>query len=179
MAVHVANRDGQSASDASTRVVDGVRYRFMGPKDGPGHWVRDSEPAPPGSRPRFEADPRTLLSILDPAARFTEVGSESVGGVPARHLRATALDRVPVLDLGLYPDTENTVVTGLDLWVGTDDVVVRMDLGLRRADAKAADPSGGPPPAAAAYDSTYSVTFSDLGAPITITAPADAVEAGK
>jgi hypothetical protein len=51
----------------------------------------------------------------------------------------------------------------------------------RRIDTKAGDgPAGQPAPApGVAHDSTYSVTFSDLGAPITIGARSNAVETGK
>jgi hypothetical protein len=179
MTVHIEAHDAQPASDASTRVVDGTRYSFIGPKDGPGQWVRAGDPAPPNGGQLFDADPRTLLSVLDPAARFTEVGTETVNGVSARQLHATAVDQVPVVGLGLYPDTDDTVVTHLDLWVGPDDVVQRMDLGLRRTEAKVADAGGGTPAPSVSHDSTYSVTFFDLGAAITITAPPDAVEAEK
>jgi hypothetical protein len=179
MTVHIEGDDTRPASDASTKVVDGTRYRFVGPKDGPGQWVRATDPAPPEGGQLFDADPRTLLTILDPAARFTEVGTETVDGVEARHLHATAVDQVPVVGLGLYPDTEDTELTSLDLWVDPDDVVQRMDLGLRRTDTKVTGPSGGTAPARVAHDSTYSVTFFDLGAAITITAPPDAAEAGK
>jgi hypothetical protein len=118
-------------------------------------------------------------SILDPAARFTEAGTDRINGVPARHLHATAVDWLPGLDLGLWPDMANTPVTHLDLWVGPDDGVQRMDLGLRRTDSKADDGPAEQPAESVTHDSTYSVTFADLGAQITIAAPPNAVEAGK
>jgi hypothetical protein len=178
MKVHIEAQGERPASDSWTKVVGGERYALVGPKGQPGHWVhRTGAGGPPGGA-LFDADPRTLLAILDPAARFAEVGTDRVGGVETRHLRATEVDELPVVDLGLAPDTRNTSVTSLDLWVGADDVVRRLDFGLRRTDTKTGP--GGQPLAGVTFDSTYSVTFSDLGAPITITPPADVQpDAGK
>jgi len=53
-------------------------------------------------------------------------------------------------------------------------VVRRLDLGLRRTDTK--DGASG---ATATYDSNYSVTFTDLGVPISITVPPDAQDVRK
>jgi hypothetical protein len=87
--------------------------------------VRDPGAGSAGGRQLFDADPRTLLSILDPAARFTDAGTGCINDLPVRHLRATAADDLPAPDLGLQPDTADTSVTRLDLWVGRDDVVGR------------------------------------------------------
>jgi hypothetical protein len=171
MKVHIGAHDDRPESDAWTKTVDGESYSFVGPKGQEGHWVHDTDASGTNGRELFDADPRTLLSILDPAARFTDVGTERIDGVETRHLHATAVDELPVVNLGLAPDAMNTSVTSLDVWVGADDVVRRLDLALRRIDTKTA---GGQPTASVSFDSTYSVTFTDLGAPIAITAPADA-----
>jgi hypothetical protein len=71
------------------------------------------------------------------------------------------------------------VDTHLDPGVGPDDVVQRMNLGPRRTDSKTDDGRGGERAESVTHDSTYSVTFADLGAQITIAAPPNAVEAGK
>jgi hypothetical protein len=91
MTVHIEASDGHPASDAWIKRVDGASYSYVGPKGGPGRWVRDPGAGSAGGRQLFDADPRTLLSILDPAARFTDAGTDRhqrrARPAPARHRR--------------------------------------------------------------------------------------------
>lgn len=146
------------------RVVDGILYweqtgssgwtRYIG---SPPSWWYDANSVP---------DPRTFLGALSPAARYQVVGAEGHGGAELTHLRALDPGRVPLLALfgeagGGPPGSR---VTALDVWVDSSNVVDRIDL----------SEGAGRPPYSAAATTTISVTFSDAGAPESITAPSSA-----
>ncbi len=91
----------------------------------------------------------------------------------------------------MVPVSGCRAATRLDLWVGSDDVVQRLDLvtersetrvvGERRARQPGQPVTVIPPPDPSRTEtvprrSSYSVRFFDLVAPVTIEAPADAVE---
>jgi hypothetical protein len=174
--------------EARNRTVDGHFYLYDA-----GRWVRDTNATGTEGRDMFSADPRTLLGALHPGAAFEVVGTETVDGLELRHLRATRVDRLPTLNLSLGPIDPDEVRT-LEVWVGSDDVVRRLDIGtvhVATRDPQAATvivrgPDGrttketAPPDAARMVttetSSTYSLRFTDIGAPIVITAPTGAVD---
>jgi hypothetical protein len=122
-----------------------------------------------------DLDPQVLLDQLA-AGEFEDLGDEDVDGGSARHLRAVAPAQIPVQDLGLgrlVPDAA-TAVESMEVWVD-DDLVRRIDLALS---GELAFPDPGAPGGSRIEGFSYSSTveFSDLGEPITIEAPEDAVE---
>ena len=173
---------------ARNRTVDGEFYLYDGPI---GHrtWLHDVNASGDWRMSLFDIDPRTLLDLLDERAEF-EVVDVSDG---VRHLRATRVGDLPELNFGLGP-TETDDVTGLDLWVGEDDLVRRMQMTTaktetrmvgtgtiieRRPDGgvdKRIDPDQPGTPVTEVHRSSYDVRFSDIGADIDVLAPEDATE---
>ncbi|HVF74054.1 MAG TPA: hypothetical protein VM938_03315 [Acidimicrobiales bacterium] len=177
--------------EARNRTVDGQFYLYDA-----GRWVRDTNATGTQGRDLFSADPRTLLGALHAGAGFEVVGTETVDGVELRHLRATRVDQLPTLNLSMGP-MDPKEVRSLEVWVGADDVVRRLDIGtvqlsttsteppptvvVRDADGKSRVKMGPVPadwPGAVTKEvrSTYSLRFTDIGAAITITAPKGAVD---
>lgn len=172
---------------ARNRTVDGQFYLYDGPP-GAQRWYRDANAAGSQGTDMFRADPRLLLGALTPAAPFEMVGTEA--GV--RHLRATRLDRLPSLNLSMGP-IDPKDVTSLELWVGADDVVRRLDLETVQIEVRQEgvyskvmeNPDGtktkvtiAPDPAKAVtveLRSRYSVEFTEVGVPVSIVAPDGAV----
>ena len=186
--------DGRSPGfQAQNKTVDGEFYLLDGPI-GLEHWIHDTNASGMSRKDIFSLDPRTLLDLLSPSADFEQVGEAD--GV--RHLRARSVDGVPVLNLGLGP-TDGQDTSGLEVWVGRDDVVQRIDLAydttevsehsgalakiVRHADGtvtKEIDPAHPGHREVYRTHSTYSARFTDVGAPIAITAPTDSTDvAGK
>jgi hypothetical protein len=109
------------------------------------------------------ADPRTLLRELTPLARFVTAGHKEVGGVELWLLRATRPDRTPMPRLsGQTMPGEH--VTALSLWVDRHGVVHEIS-------ARLAVGARGP-------STTLTVTFTGLGRPQTVKAPAHATRVG-
>ncbi len=73
-------------------------------------------------------DPRTVLGVLEPGARFEVIGWQVVGGVRLEHLRATDFTGLagPLSTLPEVMPGEH--VTALDLWVDGQGVVHRMNI---------------------------------------------------
>lgn len=178
--------------EARNRTVDGQFYLYDA-----GRWVRDTSAAGTEGRDMFSADPRTLLGALHPDAAFEVVGTETVDGVELRHLQATRVDRLPTLNLSMGPMDPNQM-RRLEVWVGADDVVRRLDIGtvevttrdpqsvtviVRQPDGtmtKTTTPPDSARMVTTETSSTYSLRFTDIGAPIVITAPTGAADvAGK
>lgn len=176
------------AFEARNRTVDGHFYLYDA-----GRWVRDTNAAGTRGADMFSADPRTLLGALHPGAAFEVVGTETVDGVELRHLRATRVDQLPTLNLSMGPMDPKEVRT-LDVWVGADDVVRRLDIGtvqvmtrdphvatiiVREPNGEMRKATEPPDPArmiTTEVASAYSLRFTDIGAPLTITAPPGAVD---
>jgi hypothetical protein len=147
----------------------------------------------------FDVDPRLLLQVLADQAGFTVVGQEELDGRTVTHFRASTPDAVslPSLVQGHFADIDS--LDALDVWVGEDDVVYRLDMALTR-DAAAREivtvDEGDPCPAGSTptddptlmvegftvcevegepywVDGAYSVRFHDLGTPVTIEPPAN------
>lgn len=150
-----------------SRVVDGQEFHNpaftrtahgMGIKPG---WMRLLTPG--GAQSLNIPDPRTLLSVLSPAAGFVVDGYTTEDGVRLEHLRATTPSAVSLAPLNplIASEPDDAQVSALDLWVDPADVVLRAQLTVRGSGAAAHEPSV-----------TVRVTFSQIGQPQPITAPA-------
>ena len=175
-----------SGFEAQNRTVDGTFYLYDGPPDAR-RWYRDTASTSRGTE-LFTVDPRSLLELLHPAVAFEVVEPGVV-----RHLRATRLDAMPSLNLSLGP-LDPAHVRALDIWVGRDDVVRRLELRLLQVETVAQPPIGitktpdGKVEQTVRADATeletvtrevrssYSIAFTDVGAPVSIVAPAGAVD---
>lgn len=158
--ISVARHDGGPGAATTTYMqllIDGQYYYDAEWPPNPG-WQHVTG-AHPTWRQLSAADPRTLLRDLTPAARFVTAGYKVADGVRLRELVATQPGLVPGIRMSgqLIP---GEYVTSLSLWVDGHDVV-------RQIDATLAAPSGGP-------HTTVSVTFTDIGRPQTLRAPAHA-----
>jgi hypothetical protein len=145
-----------------TRVVDGRSYHY------PALAFRPKLHFTPGwmlmLTPRKASldipDPRTLLGVLSPSAGFVTDGYATVNGVRLQHLRATTPGAVPLRPLEPIIQSEPTSprASALDLWVNPSDVVVKALIRVTGADTSSIV--------------TVTVTFSNIGQPQAITAPA-------
>jgi hypothetical protein len=115
------------------RFVGGrLYYHGRGFERNPGsrlHWYRETNPSEVRQvRSVTAPDPRRLLHVLDPAARFVLVGHQVIGGVRVEQLRATRLAHLPGLDA--LPGGASPIgrVTSLDVWVDGHGVIRRMHL---------------------------------------------------
>ena len=155
--------DGANWNDVTgnsiSRVVDGQEFHYPafartahGMRIEPG-WMRIITPG--AAAPLAIPDPRKLLSVLSPAAGFAADGYTTENGVRLEHLRATTPGAVSLtpLDPLIQSDPDNAKVSALDLWVDPSDVVVQARITV----------SG---------SVTVSVTFSRIGQPQQIPAPA-------
>jgi hypothetical protein len=159
-------------------IVDGNLYFYWNPQGGPARdWMRDITATNVGPED-FVFDPRGLLAALAPAAGFELAGDDTVDGVAVTHLRATVPEAIDSesLRLGELTDFPGSRLTALDIWVDGDDVVRRIDFAQEYT----------PPPSieisetgsTTIVDQTHvvhaSVRFTDIGAPLTVDAPANA-----
>src|SRR5512146_19952 len=124
-------RDGHPASTqtAINRIVNGQLYlHIMGP-DNQVRWYHDTNP---GGHPSVSVpDPRTLLGLLSPSARFQVTGHRDVGGTRLTGLRATATPRLR--PLGWLPGAEpGARVASLTVWVDAHHVVHQMSLRITK-----------------------------------------------
>ncbi len=127
MVIHFAGEDtDRPAFDAQNRTVDGEFYLLDGPV-GAKQWIHDTNSSGARGSDLFDTDPRALVATLAPGARFATAGHGEIDGVAVTHLRATEVGALPSLKLGLGP-IDGRSISALDLWVGDDDVVRRMDL---------------------------------------------------
>ena len=155
MVIHFAGTQGRPGFDAQNRTVDGQFYLNTPGPDNIARWYHETGQT---GTSVFDTDPRTLLNVLAPEAGFVPVGSGTVDGVAVTHLRATKLDALPSLDLSLGP-IDGRSVTALDLWVGADDVVRRVDLTSERK-VQEIDPSVAPT-LSKSKDGTVTFNFKD------------------
>jgi hypothetical protein len=124
--------DGSAASSqhAVNRVVNEHFYLFTIGPTGRWEWIRDTNPS---GHPSVTApDPRKLLRVLQPSARFVSIGYQVVDGVRLRGLRATDPGAVPPLD-SLFSTSPAGRATSLTVWVDGHDVVRLMNATLRSA----------------------------------------------
>jgi hypothetical protein len=188
MVMEYAGEQGRPGFTAHNRTVGGEFYLLDGPP-GRQRWIHDTNASGTRGADLFSLDPRTLCELLSESAEF-EVVDEQDG---VKHIRATSVDHVPPLSFGEGPSgAEAEDVTRLELWIGPDDVVQRIDLDLERTETtrqggktilvprsdgtmhKMVDPNTGEM-VTTTHRSSYSVRFFDVGDPVQIVVPADAV----
>jgi hypothetical protein len=153
-------------------------------------WFRETNPAETRAVTAVTApDPRELLRVLDPAARFVRVGYQVIGGIRVEQLRATRLGHLPGLDALPAEAAPVGRVTALDVWVDSHGVVRQLhltsQLNVTTSDRKKylVKENGtvkvklGPPgPVRHGVERASAwVSFLDVGQPQTITAPAHAI----
>src|SRR6266581_4834459 len=110
------------------RVVGGQAYYYLTGKAGL-RWYRETNPRELATVTSVTApDPRKLLRVLDPAARFVRAGYQVTGGVRVEQLRATRLGHLP--GLTALPGDAGPIgqVTSLDVWVDSHGVIRQMHL---------------------------------------------------
>ncbi len=114
---------------AINRIVNGQAYYYIKGQTDKLEWYHDTNPA---NHPDLAVpDPRTVLSVLEPSARFEIVGYPTVGGVRLEELRATVLSHLP--DLETMPDIQpGERVTSMEVWVDRRGVVHRMSFSLEQ-----------------------------------------------
>jgi hypothetical protein len=153
--------------ESINRVVDGQDYHYPAVKATPSgpdftpSWMRIDGPG--AGRGLSIPDPRTLLSVLSPSAGFVTDGTGSVNGVPVSRLRAATSGGVPAapLDNIIQSEPDGARISAIDLWVDADDVVLKAEITVTGTNG-----SGAP------QSATVTVTFSHIGQPQPITAPA-------
>src|SRR6516165_99037 len=110
---------------AINRIVNGQLYLYIAGWTSRLRWYHDTNPTdhPSVGIP----DPRTVLRVLEPSARFEVVGYQVIGGVRVKELRATDLSHLSGLPrLGDF--TPGRHVTFLEVWVDGHGVVRRLSL---------------------------------------------------
>jgi hypothetical protein len=118
---------GQRAhtQSAINRIVDGQLYLYVEGRDGQARWYHDTNPS--GHPSMHIPDPRTLFSVLDPAARFEIIGHRVADGIRLTGLRATRPLR-PFL-LGWLPGvTSRANLAQVTVWVDGNDVIRQITL---------------------------------------------------
>ena len=195
VAMHFDGMNGDPGFDTHNITVYGQFYLFDQ------HWIHDTTATPTGSD-IFDLDPRALLDVLRPAAGFVVIDTATTPGGEVRHLRATHLGALPLLHLALGP-VDGRDITSLELWVGADDTVQRLAVTAKHTDEaqpcfvqdgvkqclKSGDllekkngklqiirgPADAPAMKPTVTTASFTVRFTDIGAPISITAPVGAV----
>jgi hypothetical protein len=131
---YVTDQTAPPNGSSVNRFVGGRLYYygrgFVGPNWHPGdplRWVRETNPRELRHVTSVTApDPRGLLRVLDPAARFVRVGYQVIGGVRVEQLRATRLAHLPGLDTLAGDARPAGRVTSLDVWVDSHGVIRRL-----------------------------------------------------
>jgi hypothetical protein len=176
--------------DAENRTVGGEFYLLDGPPNAK-RWYHDTNAGGGKGTDLFTADPRSLLATLGPVAGFTVV--DTADGL--RHLRATRLDQLPSLNLTMGPIDPREIEL-LDVWVGADDVVRKLETRLLHIERTESGPllvkdgKGRVVRQVVPVDAnqatttetrtSYAIEFTEYGSPVEITPPAHAVDtAGK
>jgi hypothetical protein len=114
-----------STQTAINRIVNGQLYLHIAGPDNRVRWYHDTNPA---GHPSIRIpDPRTLLSLLSPSAKFQITGHRDTGGTRLTGLRATAIPRLRPLNWlpGAAPGAH---VASLTVWVDAHHVVHQMSL---------------------------------------------------
>jgi hypothetical protein len=164
------------------RVVDGEAYQYpaivMTPKPhlvaGWTHVVTSGQ-----GNSLAVPDPRVLLSVLSPSAGFVSGGYTIVDGVRVQELNATTPGAVPLGPLDQIIDGEpaSPSLSALELWVNSSGVVLKARMVITGNDGKAASAQAGKQPNTGTV--TVTVTFSHIGQPQPITAPAHYTTPGR
>lgn len=158
--------------ESMERVVDGQAYHY-GPVD-VGTFLN----------PRFKyewrhipgaagslniPDPRSLVSLLSPAAGFADDGTTTVNGITLKHLHATTPGKVALQPLNdvIQSEPDNARASAIDLWVDPSGVVLKAKVTV-----------GGTNGTGVPQSVTVTVTFSHIGQPQNITVPTDITPIG-
>jgi hypothetical protein len=191
---HVTDQTAPPNGTSVNRFVGGRLY-YYGPgfvqhPGDPLRWLRETNPAEIRDVTAVTApDPRRLLRVLDPAARFVRVGSQVIGGVRVEQLRATRLGHLPGLDALPGDAAPIGPVTSLDVWVDGHGVIRQLHLTSRKPvttggrqkfavikNGHVTIKLGPSVPVRHGFERASAwVSFLDVGQPETITAPAHAV----
>jgi hypothetical protein len=171
---HLAHGLSWTGEDIN-RDVDGRAYHYPAlvptptPHVVPG-WMQIGGPG--AAQPLNIPDPRTLLDVLSPSAGFVSDGSTTVNGVTLQHLHATTPSAVPLSPWDQIIDSEpdNPRVSALDLWVDSSGIVVKAQITVSGTNGVVSRPDTLP-------SVTVTVTFSQIGQPQDITAPAHYIRA--
>jgi hypothetical protein len=177
---------------AVNRLVGGRLY-YYGPgferhRGDPLHWYRETNRHVIRTRAAETApDPRRLLGVLAPAARFVRAGHQVIDGVRVEHLHATRLAHLSGLN-ALNDGGPIGPVTSLDVWVDSHGVIRRMHLTSQKnitmhSRKKFIVPGKkGEPRVISRLVARHGIergsawiSFLDIGHPPTITAPAHAI----
>lgn len=132
----VAGKKPKLSYSSISRFVDGQWYE-SGRLHGRQVWIHDTRPVPGARYPQIAPvflspqipRPRTLLSVLDPSARFQASGHQVIGGIRLKVLRAADPGRVTHLKALTELPGVNSYgehVTSLQVWVDQHQVVHRM-----------------------------------------------------
>jgi len=157
-------------SKAEMRLVDNDLYFNNGSQ-----WFTTEAPALVSETVIELADPRAVLSIVEGLIESEEVGSVDLNGVATTHFRSSLdldADSVAALPLGalneLAAEIDIEGVVDVDLYVDDAGLLRRLDLS---GDLNQPEDDG-------SGSATFEVvtSFSDLGADLTIEAPAEAIE---
>jgi hypothetical protein len=146
----------QESKVLTIRQVDGQLYTF-GPA--PRRWYRLGSQTAAG---RNVPDPRKLLTVLRPDARFEDIGSQVIDGVKTTILRATQLTKLPgsvLSSLTFVSSMGPESLTQFDIWVGDNGIVRQMKIIHQGRGAQGL------------IVETQTIRFLDIGKPETITAP--------
>jgi len=110
---------------AINRIINGQLYLYIAGRTRRLQWYRDTNPT---DHPSVRIpDPRTVLRVLEPSARFEVVGYQVIGGVRVKELRATDLSHLPAVGrLGDFAPGPH--VTSLVVWVDRHGVVRQLSL---------------------------------------------------
>jgi hypothetical protein len=186
--IDFAGQPGRPGFQAHNKIVDGQFYLRDGPP-GQQRWIRDTNAPDMRASDVLSFDPRTLLPALNPQVRFKQIPDSNSG---IRHFRATSPAGLSAVNLSAGPVDPNTIKS-MDVWVGSDDVVTRIELVTERTEAhrpgartvivddngqkkKIIDPADTTPEVTKTIRSTYSITFSDVGQEFEVTAPDDVTD---
>jgi hypothetical protein len=126
-------------------------------------------PASAAGQPLTIPDPRTLLSVLSPAARFVADGTATVNGVTLSQLRAATPGAVPVAPLNdiISSEPDGARLSAIDVWVDSSDVVLKAQVTVSGTNGSGARQSV-----------TVTVTFSQVGQLQPIRPPASYTKLG-
>jgi hypothetical protein len=158
-----------STSSSDLRFVNGKAYRQLD-----GKWY--VETGPNASTFLTFPNPRSFVSHISPSADLVSLGQVNIGGDELTHLQA----RNPAVlgNLGI-DGTANGTDTGFDAWVDSKGVVQRMTMtDTYRSGVCTSETTPATVPMHCTYTDdigTIEIAFSNVGAPETVTAPADAI----
>lgn len=156
---------------AENRYVAGEWYFHLQGADGEMEWSYDpnDEGIFVGVTP---SDPRELYDRLSPTAGFEADGTDFVRGVETVHLVATTPEAVDTSLLQFISGLPESVES-IELWVDSNNIVRRIDVTVAGSDVTL---EVGATDTTEISTTTYSIEFYDIGEPITVEVPRDAVE---